>query len=374
MAPSLLRAAVAVLLALPLAYAGVGVGVRPGEGSAGRALAAIERIEFTDDGVRVARRRAIAASAPWRVTAHERLEVTGSVVVQRARRAVRLEERVGRHWRVRGRAATSRTGDFRFRLAAGRASVRVLRVVAPRARRLPAVRTGTLRVRVVAPASTTGPGPTETPTGDWDPAELPAPGEPAPQGSTSDWSFLFHDSSSRWDPCTVIRWAYNPSRGYAGSLADMKRAFARVAGRTGLHFRYVGTTSYVEGSGSAPRPAGVEITVGWASEREHDGLAGSTVGVGGGEARRVYGEDVAWRMERGFVVLDVDGVLRPGFADSGIATWGQVMQHEALHVLGLGHAQARTQLLAGTVSSYNHRFGAGDIAGMERIGADRGCL
>jgi len=45
------------------------------------------------------------------------------------------------------------------------------------------------------------------------------------------------------------------------------------------------------------------------------------------------------------------------------------MLHEAMHALGLGHAAGQAQVMYGAVSSTNHLFGAGDLTGLDRIGA-----
>lgn len=369
-----------VLASLAAALVGVPDGHAPSQRSAPAAQPTVVHID--DDGVRIERRRAIGVDAPEVVRTGAVIRVSGSVVVRQGRGSARLvglaERTPSGKWRTLARMRTTRSGGFVFRVQAGSvARTRVFRVAAPRSRHLRPVATGRLRVRVATPSSAaSAPAPqTETPAGDWDPAEYPAAGEPAPVGSASDWEFLY-DGGSRWNPCAVIRWAYNAAGSYPASLEDMKRAFARVAGRTGLRFKYVGPTDYVayaeHGGGTFPSDA--DIAVGWSEDGQVSGLSGGTVGLGGSRAWRVYGKDVAYRSYEGYIVLDREDVLRPGFDTSGSATWGQVMQHEALHVLGLGHAAGSGQLMYGTVSRYNHRYGAGDLTGMKRIGAEQGCL
>ena len=50
-------------------------------------------------------------------------------------------------------------------------------------------------------------------------------------------------------------------------------------------------------------------------------------------------------------------------------TWRQVMTHELGHVLGLGHAHSRRQLMYGVSSSLNERLGAGDLTALGAVGA-----
>jgi hypothetical protein len=180
--------------------------------------------------------------------------------------------------------------------------------------------------------------------------------------------------TARWDPCTTIRWVYNANGAYAGSLDDMKRSIARVAGRTGLHFRYVGTSKYVPYSGTGTFPGGADLAVGWSDEQHVSRLAGSVVGVGGGYMTYVSGQDVDGRMVQGEVLLDRGASLAHGFTASGDPTWVQVMEHEVMHVVGLGHANGSEEVMAPAVSPLNHFFGKGDLTGMARVGAAHGCL
>jgi len=180
-------------------------------------------------------------------------------------------------------------------------------------------------------------------------------------------------AGARWNPCSVIRWRYNSTGAYSGSREHVERALARITYYTGLQFSYAGTTSYVPyAGGSAPSDA--DFFIGWANASQVSGLAGGVVGIGGYASVGVSGKDVGQRIVRGQLVLDLEAKLRNGFADSGNPTWGQVMMHEILHALGLGHASGSMQVMAGSVSPLNHNLAAGDITGMGRIGASNGCL
>lgn len=153
----------------------------------------------------------------------------------------------------------------------------------------------------------------------------------------------------------------------------MKRAFARIAGRTGLHFKYVGVTAHEYTDPTVPDTA--DIFIDWSDEAHVSALAGSVVGIGGGNAYGVpAGHDVAYRIVQGSIVLDTGHNLVHGFTTSDAGTWGQVMTHEALHVLGLGHAAGQEEVMAPFVGPTNHLFGADDLAGMSRIGASNSCL
>ncbi len=354
-------------------------------------------VSFSDEGVRVDPGSRYAA-APLKVAAGSRIVLVGKVpakVRQRlSPRPVSLQElaAAGR-WRTVKRTHSARTGRFSFPVAAGSAlRVRSFRVQAARYKGLAPYRSGVQRVRVVAkPPVASGPvtgtanglprGPSEVPTGGWDPAEYAAASLPRSLGSATDWTGSYWQGpdhrSARWNPCAVIRWAYDPTGSYARSVNDMKRAFALLAGRSGLHFKYVGAMNFAAYTTTDRLPAGVDVAVGWSDSSKWPRLAGNTVGLGGSSARStadVNDTSQAYRIYEGYIVLDKAGRMRAGFDKTGTATWGQVMTHEAGHVVGLGHSNGSSQLMYSAALSNNHLLGAGDLTGLSRVGATRGCL
>lgn len=181
-----------------------------------------------------------------------------------------------------------------------------------------------------------------------------------PRGERSDWSWLGR-SGPRWDPCRRITYRINPSGSYLDSSADIRKAVRNVARITGLRLKYLGTTDHaVKRGGTGYHPGDTDIVVDWQRPREDRGLAGGVAGIGG-----------HWIQDNrrfdGYVVLDRTARL-------GRRTWRQVMEHEMGHVVGLSHARARSQVMFGTASRKNARWGAGDLSGLRRIGASRGCL
>jgi len=342
-------------------------------------VAGTSPVVTAQDAVRLSRPSPIVLSTSKSVTAGGKIRFVGDVVVKaRKPRRVQVDELTARGWRTVAKATSKRNGTFSMRIAAGASSAtRVFRAAAPAGRGLPRLRTGKLRVRVTK-AGTPTTGPTIPGTADYDPAEG-LPDGYVGTGSKSDWAYLFDSEpnafGSRWDPCAVITWTYNPTGEGYNALADVRRAFAKISGASGLHFKYLGnqqTYRYV-GDNHDLAAMGEKMVVGWSDEDEFPALASTTVGIGGGLARFVSGADVDLQMYRGYLALDNDPSmpLSPGFNGSG---WGQVMMHEILHALGLGHAARSDQVMFGTASSQNYRFGAGDLTGMRKIGAPAGCL
>lgn len=181
-----------------------------------------------------------------------------------------------------------------------------------------------------------------------------------PRGRRSDWSWLGR-SGPRWDPCRRITYRINPAGSYPGSSADIRKAVRSAARITGLRLTYLGTTSNAVRRGQRGyHPLDTDIVVDWQQPREDRGLAGGVAGIGGHWIQ----DD---RRFDGYVVLDRTARL-------GRRTWRQVIEHEMGHVLGLSHARGRSQVMFGTASRTNSRWGAGDLKGLRRVGASRGCL
>ncbi|MET1133264.1 MAG: matrixin family metalloprotease [Aeromicrobium sp.] len=346
-----------------------------------------EPAAMAGDAVRARQAYQVVATARARtVRTGATITIVGSVATRpgkgKARpRPVALLERKNGTWRTVARTSSTRVGAYSFAIAAGTvARTRVFRAQAARFNGLRAAATRPVTVQVVVPSSETENAPTTPPATTPTPAAAADGPEALPAGyvglgSATDWAYLF-SGGGRWDPCTTIRWAYNPSAQGYDALPDVKRAFAKISGISGLTFAYVGTTTWrFLGNVSDPAfPASTyDIGVGWADADELPALAGNVVGYGGGRGftARAADADVKYRMDRGYLVLDNGHTLPGGYDRSG---WGSVMYHEILHALGLGHAQQDVQLMYGTLSSRNYKPGAGDITGMQEIGLPAGCL
>lgn len=293
-------------------------------------------------------------AAPERVQTGAGFVVGGTVRLtdRRSKTAtVQLLQQSGSRWVVRQARRTDRRGQYRFDVAGyPRAQSVTLRAraVTGGVRRDSAP----VRVRVVPAASpTTGLGGLGDPT---DFTRINGPG----------W---------RWDPCQPISWRYNAARGYPRALAHLQEAFARIGRHTGLRFQYLGTTGHVPFAGQ-DTPSGADVFVSWASPAQSRYLKGGVVGVATPSGRGTG--NGAGEFLTGSVLLDSSQTddLATGFATRGGPTWGQVMVHELLHVMGLGHARAGVQLMAPYLTEQNHRFGAGDLAGMKAIGIEQGCI
>ncbi|KQW50906.1 hypothetical protein ASC77_24930 [Nocardioides sp. Root1257] len=341
-----------------------------GPGTAAPSAAPDPASTSSHDAVRLRQASPIVISAPRTARTGTAIRFAGDVaVVARKPRPVQLAEKRDGRWKVVARTRSARTGTFAFRVAAGRTvGTRVFRAQAPAVRGARSLVTGALKVKVTT--SSGGTGTTVPGTGDYDAAEaLPAGYDAA--GSKNDWSYLFDHSSVRWAPCTVIRWRYNAAGEAYDARADVTRAIAKISGVSGLKFKYVGTSTFSYRGDGKPFPSDADLFVSWASAAEYGDLAGSTVGVGGGSAtsQGAAALGVEWRMIDGYLTLDKGASqVAPGFDGSG---WGQIMMHETLHAMGLGHAApdpGSREVMAPVATSANYQFGAGDITGMHQVG------
>lgn len=267
--------------------------------------------------------------------------ISGSVAGP-AGRTVHLQVKVASGWRTLRSATTTSTGGYRLAAPSAWLGGHTLRVLAPQTSAAPTAVSAS-RWFAVRPT--------------WSPA-----------GSGSDWRPI-SSARPRFNPCRPITWRFNQNGGYAASLSDLKGAFRRLGNATGLTFVYAGTTTV------APRPGSYDsraaITVGFNTPARVGSLGGSVAGQGGGSW---WNHDGHAELVRGSLVLDRTERLPAGFTGSGAATWGQVMQHEIGHTLGLGHASGSSQLMNGMLSSRNHRFGAGDLTGLRSVGLKAGCI
>jgi len=196
-----------------------------------------------------------------------------------------------------------------------------------------------------------------------------------PIGEAADHRFIT-DPPTRWDSCSAIRWTFNRRNAPERALRQLKGGFRRVHMATGLKFEYVGRTKQKPNPYGA-RLNGAEVILGWRTSADYDALTANTVALGGNSYYRGYQEADGRRVNRavrGGVVFNADYVdrLENGYGDG--LTWGDVVIHELGHVLGLAHAPSDKQIMYPAITDRVARYGAGDLAGLRRVGNVRGCL
>ena len=73
----------------------------------------------------------------------------------------------------------------------------------------------------------------------------------------------------------------------------------------------------------------------------------------------------------GWVVVNAADHNPPGWASS--AYQGPTILHELGHIMGLDHVSSKAELMEPS-GGYVTDFGPGDLAGLELLGRDQGCL
>jgi len=198
-----------------------------------------------------------------------------------------------------------------------------------------------------------------------------------PVGRASQHAFS-SDPRVRWDSCGRIRWTYNPRKSPKHGLSQVREGFRRIHLATGLEFSYAGKTA------QKPNPFGknvdnAAIIIGWRTAKDFKPFADNpgTVGLGGnmyfGGFEEADGSHVNKAVQGGVVL---NATMRPRI-DNGFGkgfTWGEVIIHELGHVMGMAHAGADSQIMYPSVIRRDADWGAGDLAGLRRLGDTRGCL
>jgi len=168
----------------------------------------------------------------------------------------------------------------------------------------------------------------------------------------------------RWNPCQPIPYYLNLARAPRGAAAAVGGALRSISAASGLRFAYRGKTGMVPWRGY--RATGLPshgITIAWTTPSLVGALRGSTVGYGGSTYYKLRTGNV---YKRGGVALDATARLSATRLKS-------LVMHEVGHAIGLGHVNVRGQVMYPMLADQT-RFGAGDLAGLARIGLNQGCL
>lgn len=272
-----------------------------------------------------------------------------------AGRVVSLQQRAGGGWATVRSTRTGRSGGYSLPVAStwtGSSSYRVH------------------LARAGAAAGADSPGFTFTVTG---------------RGSSRDVTYLSGSSTSpaRWDPCRTVGYRVNTTLASRGALADVLGAMARVNRVSGLHLTYRGSTRIVPtGRNAGSYPADTDIVVAWVRPGQTTAIArtATQIGTGGASWRswRLNGRTYS-RMDAGMVLLSTrSNTLAAGFGAGPTTGWlgtrGQLLMHEIAHAAGLNHARGTSQVMYPTMTRKPAAFGAGDAAGLRKVGRAAGCF
>jgi hypothetical protein len=200
-----------------------------------------------------------------------------------------------------------------------------------------------------------------------------------PRGRDTSYALISTSPVGRWDPCTPIGYRVNLAEARQGALRDVQSALARIALATGLQFRYLGTTDVVPFASDGPfDPSVADLVVAWTDPESVPGLFQPGIyALGGPEMRS--GHDVAGgpvrQIYQGGVTFNsaFNPVLKPGSGEG--YTRVAALMHELGHAVGLFHVTGDgAEVMSPSLARDRDQWGAGDLAGLEAVGAVNGCV
>jgi len=203
---------------------------------------------------------------------------------------------------------------------------------------------------------------------------------PKAVGPKADYTFIMTTGGDpvRWNPCTPIHYVLGREGLTPGAIEDVHGAIERITDITGIEFTYDGLTDEVPSRNRRSYQPGrygarwAPVLIAWVHPDDTD----IPFTEDGQEAAAVASPQLpdggsGDEYVSGWVAVDAEDPNPSGFSLPGMQ--GPVVLHELGHVLGLGHASSNGNLMepsGGGVTT----FGPGDLAGLEHLGRDAGCL
>jgi hypothetical protein len=222
------------------------------------------------------------------------------------------------------------------------------------------------------------------------PAAAPVPSGSAAVPTTPDGAYAFSDVAYhdgvrvpvRWNPCQPIEYQLDLIEAPPGARAAIQAAIDRTSEATGIAFVSDGDTDrtaqqlfdrffFADALHSVYRPVLI-TTVSHATFRE--------LGASERAVAFAHPEEGARSLDDQYVsgLVVVDGEVP--FAHAGRWSLQLVVQHELGHLMGLGHVRDPDQLMFSFEVAHSGipnpiaGWGEGDLQGLERLGAEQGCL
>ncbi|MEX0426804.1 matrixin family metalloprotease [Nocardioides sp. DS6] len=266
------------------------------------------------------------------------------------RRALHLELKTASGWVTRATGATNATGGYTLRVPTYWYGHHTWRVVAPATRTAAAGASSARAVTVTVPYKA--------------------------RGKASSHTFM-QARVVRWNPCQVIPYRVNLNGGPAETMAVVKASFAKLTAATGIRFADKGTTSAIPFAAGKRGQLAAGITIAWTRVSTVSGLAGTAVGLGGSTwttRPTAHYIDGGVALDKAFPLPKLSSTSSASVKKLRTNLIESVVLHELGHVMGLGHVNDRQQVMNPVDVDGWTTYGAGDLAGLARLGLDQGCL
>ena len=200
-----------------------------------------------------------------------------------------------------------------------------------------------------------------------------------PRGNAREYQFLATVAGRpvRWNPCQSIHYVVNPTRAPDGSIEDVHQAIARVSAATGVPFTYDGLTNEVPQEGRdayQPQAYGdrwAPVVIAWATQSQTDIPFHKDDEYFAAVARPLAPPGGTAQFVSGWVVINAADPNPTGWSSTNAQ--GPTVLHELGHIMGLDHVDSKAELMEPS-GGYVTDFGPGDLAGLEKLGRDQGCL
>ncbi len=156
---------------------------------------------------------------------------------------------------------------------------------------------------------------------------------------------------------------------------------AKLASVTGIAYSYKGTTVEVPRSSNIDTQSAELVVAVTTPARTDLGIGGTVLGYGGyhyWKWQTTSATGQVWAgaaIGRGWVVVDVAGLMRlqPGFG-AGLHR-GNVLLHELAHSVGLDHVANPQALMNATLEpAAPPGYAPGDVQGLKAVGRSAGCI
>ena len=195
-----------------------------------------------------------------------------------------------------------------------------------------------------------------------------------PGGLPTDWAPRVVGKEYRFNPCVPVTFAMNNTQATPGAVADIKAAFELVHQATGISFRSQGITTAYPKAGA---PSTADILVAWGTQADTGfTLPTDAISYGGLlDTKRAHDAQgpVTRIVKAGIMVNSAENQWLDEHAASQMRV--RVLMHEIGAILGLGPVTARYQRMQeGVYPVDTTNWGAGDLAGLNRVGLVEGCV